>query len=558
MSPLDPDTRSSSRSENADAFPRPGNGSPIQKVEHLLRAKYGLVFIPSPEEHRILDALTDLVSGTSKTLQRWTTTDGLVPHPKGGTDEKTGDPIEALGKVLDTPAEAGKLFVFCDLHRFWQTDDPMILRLLRDCAHRLRGTSNTLVLLSPQLDVPEDLEKDVAVVDFPLPTREELAELVTWNLGELAGSPQVQEGRFAFEHSDELREEIVQACAGLTELEAEDALARAVIECSGLTDEVVGSIQRTKRETIRKSGALEAIEVSTGMDDVGGLDNLKDWVRRRRRIFSEDARKFGIEPPKGLLTMGIPGTGKGLSARAVASTWRLPLLRLDMGALFNKWVGQSEANLREALKVAEAIAPVVLWLDEVEKALGGMGGDAGDNGTSSRVFGHFLTWLEERGGGAPVVTYFTANDVSRLPPELLRKGRVDEIFFLDLPNAEERREILEIHLEKRDRDPANFHLDTLVEETRGLVGAEIEQGIKEGLVDAFSDDRDLQTGDLVRAYQRTVPLVKSQRAKLQTLFRYVEEGRAVRASRGERVDPEEIIRDGPSALGRAVESDLPW
>lgn len=505
----------------------------------MIRARFSLIHIPSPEEERVLHCLTEWVKDPEShpsRMYRWTVTAGLVESP-GARDVETELPQDALDKVRNTPADAGTLFVFLDLHH--HTEQPDVIRRLRECAHALRGTDNTLILLSPELHVPGDLEKEMAVADFPLPSPEDLRELVDRNYRDLRANPQ------HFDHAvtQELLEDVVRACGGLTETEADDALARAIIECGGLGPDVVDSINRTKREVIRKIGSLESVEVDHGMEAVGGLDNLKEWVIKRQRIFSEEARRQGLSYPKGLLTMGVPGGGKGLSARAVAHQWRLPLLRLDMGAIMGKYVGESEGNLREALKVAEAIAPVVLWVDELEKAFGGGGLDGG---TSKRVFGSFLTWLQEK--QKPVFCYFTANDVSQLPPELLRKGRIDEIFFIDLPNREERVQILRIHLLKRGKRPENYDVDMLAAACEGFVGSEIEALIEEAMVHAFSEDRGLETGDMSRAIRRTQPMVRTQRDKIDRLLEFVDSGRAVRASRGERVKLDRVMTRGEIAL----------
>lgn len=505
----------------------------IRNIEHMLRANYGVIHIPSPEERRVLDVLSTMVKRRGAhiaSLVRWSCTEGLVEHKKGAVkpDEETRNPEEALRRVLGAKDD-GTVFVFLDIHQF--TQSPTIVRLLRDCAHKLRGRGNTLILLSPRLAVPADVEKEIAVADFPLPSPDEIAQLIDKSYRDFRQNPNELKDEF----TDELRAEVIRACSGLTEDEVDDALAKAVIECGGLTPEVIDSLNRTKREAVRRTQCLEAIDASENMNSVGGLDVLKDWVRKRQKTFTPEARTYGIEYPKGLLTLGVPGGGKGLSAKAVANQWRLPLLRMDMGAVFGGIVGESENNLRSALKIAEAMAPVVLWIDEIEKGLSGVASsNQSDGGTAARVFGTLLTWLQER--ESPVFVYFTANDISQLPPELLRKGRVDELFFIDLPTQKEREEILAIHLQKRKQDPRAFNLEMLAAECEGFVGAEIEQGIKEAMIDAFSENmRPLQDSDIVRAFNRTVPMVKTQRDKIERLLRFVEDGRAVRASSGERV-----------------------
>lgn len=503
----------------------------------MIRARYGVIHIPSPEEGRVLDVLETMAKMSGAhigSVYRWSITEGLVRNGKSAKpDEATQNPESALTKMLGWQDD-GSVFVIRDMHHYFES--AQIVRLLRDLAHQFRGRHNTAILLSPSLKVPPDVEKEIAVADFPLPTHGEIKSLVDRSYRDFKQNP----GPFADEFDDDLRHDVIRACSGLTEDEIDDALAKAVIEAGGLNEAVVDSLNRTKREAIRKTQCLEAIETDESMASVGGLDVLKTWIRKRQRTFSDEARAFGIEYPKGVLTLGVPGGGKGLSAKAVSHQWRLPLLRLDMGSVFGGLVGESEDNLRSALRIAEAVAPVVLWIDEIEKGLSGIGSsNVSDGGTAARVFGTFLTWLQEK--EAPVFCYFTANDISQLPPELLRKGRVDEIFFIDLPNEQERAEILDIHLRKRDQPVERFNVEMLARECEGFVGAEIEQGIKEALIDAFDQRqtdpaRELQNQDIVRAFDRTVPMVKTQRNKIARLLQFVEEGRAVRASSGQRVE----------------------
>ena len=288
------------------------------------------------------------------------------------------------------------------------------------------------------------------------------------------------------------RARLVQACLGLTETEAGNAIAKAVVQANGALDgRAVEAVTAEKQQIIRKSGLLEFYDNSERMDNVGGLDVLKEWLRKRVRAFGDEARAFGLPEPKGILLVGVQGCGKSLVARSVANAWRLPLLRLDVGRLFASLVGSSEENLRQAIRVAESISPVVLWVDEIEKGFSGVGSsNVSDAGTAARVFGSFITWLQEK--QKPVFVIATANDVSQLPPELVRKGRFDEIFFVDLPSAQERVDIWRIHLLKRNRDPGQFDLGVLAMASEGLSGAEIEQAVIAGLYEAFDRGRPLE------------------------------------------------------------------
>jgi SpoVK/Ycf46/Vps4 family AAA+-type ATPase len=315
----------------------------------------------------------------------------------------------------------------------------------------------------------------------------------------------------------------------LTENEAKDAIAKAIIQAGGrLGGEAIEAVTAEKQQIIRKSGLLEFYASDEVLTNVGGLETLKNWLRKRVRAFSEEARSFGLPEPKGILLVGVQGCGKSLVAKSVANSWRLPLLRLDVGRLFASLVGSSEENLRNAIKVAESIAPVVLWVDEIEKGFSGVGSsNMSDAGTAARVFGSFITWLQEK--QKPVFVIATANDVSGLPPELVRKGRFDEIFFVDLPDAIERAQIWQIHLSKRNRDPAQFDLNTLAMASDGLSGAEIEQAVIAGLYEAFDKNRPLGMSDLLEVLQETVPLSQMMAEEIDGLRQWARQ-RARQAS----------------------------
>ncbi len=288
-----------------------------------------------------------------------------------------------------------------------------------------------------------------------------------------------------------------------------------------LDGEALEIVAAEKQQIIRKSGLLEFYASDEALSTVGGLDTLKEWLRKRVRAFGPEARAFGLPEPKGILLVGVQGCGKSLVAKSVANSWRLPLLRLDVGALFSSLVGSSEQNLRNAIKLAESIAPVVLWVDEIEKGFSGVGSsNVSDAGTAARVFGSFITWLQEK--NAPVFVIATANDVRALPPELVRKGRFDEIFFVDLPSAVERQEIWRIHLLKRNRNPADFDLNQLAMASDRLSGAEIEQAVIAGLYDAFDAGRPLQMDDLLNVLQETVPLSTMMSEEIDALRAWAE------------------------------------
>ena len=482
----------------------------VRELDILIRARYPLVHLASWEEQRLDVVLEDLAKNHGKALYAWSSTQGLrkiqgarhVP-PQDGTK----DPVEALQAVqkLTEPS----LVVLKDFHPF--LNDPIVVRWIRELAHHLKTTYTTLVLLSPSLTIPIELEKEMSVLEIPLPTFDDLKQL-------LAEIVQVlpENNRTRVDLDRPQTDLIVKAALGLTLNEAENAFAKAIVKDNRLDASDVQLILDEKRQVIRKSGLLEYYPVQEGLKQIGGVENLKFWLERRAPAFSEAARRFGLPEPKGLLLLGVQGCGKSLTAKAVAAQWSLPLLRLDVGRIFSGLVGSSEENLRKAIRVAESVAPAVLWIDEIEKGLAGMGSSGStDRGVTARVFGALLTWLQEK--TAPVFVIATANRIENLPPELLRKGRFDEIFFIDLPSPEERREIFEIHLRRRKRDPGLFDLAELSRRADNFSGAEIEQVVVEGLYHAFAEGKDLEQPHLVRALGETMPLAITMKEEIARL-----------------------------------------
>ncbi len=350
------------------------------------------------------------------------------------------------------------------------------------------------------MTIPLELEKELSVLDVPLPTFRDLFQL----LKEIVAVVRLG-NKARIDLTRDQAEQLIKAAQGLTLSEAENAFAKAIANDGVLDKDDIHLVLEEKRQVIRKSGLLEFVNVEDDLGTVGGLDELKGWLMGRSAAFSEPARKFGLPAPKGLLLLGVQGCGKSLTAKAIATQWALPLLRLDLGRIFSSLIGSSEENMRRAIRVAESVAPAVLWIDEIEKGLSGAAGSAvADSGVSARVFGSLLTWLQEK--TAPVFVVATANRVDALPPELMRKGRFDEIFFIDLPASNERREIFRIHLERRKRDPLRFQLDDLAAATEGYSGSEIEQGIIAGLYHAFAEGGELTQSHVLRALQETFPL----------------------------------------------------
>lgn len=498
----------------------------MTELETLIRARCPLITLLSWEEDRAVAAIEALcVSPEMKRmLFTWTETDGLVnvalPQHK---DAATRDPLRVLDEIL--AADRHAVYVLKDYHCFLREHE--VIRRLRDCAAALKEgpVHRTIIFLSPVLVIPPELEKDLTVLDFDLPGMAELSEILARVEDSLRGRAKV---KVSLDRGT--REKLLKAAQGLTAAEMENALARAIIARQTLDADTIPLILSEKKQIIRKSGVLEYTPPEEEFADVGGLDALKAWLKKRSNAFSERARAFGLPEPKGVLLVGVQGCGKSLTAKALAALWRLPLLRMDVGRLFSGMVGSSEENLRKALRVAESLSPAVLWIDELEKGFAGVGSsNMSDAGTSARVFGTFITWLQEK--RAPVFVIATANDVTQLPPELVRKGRFDEIFFVDLPDREERRQILAIHLRKRRRRPADFDLERLADLSEGFSGAELEQAIVAGLYDAFDEDRPLATADIAANVRNTVPLSQMMSEEISAL-RHWAQTRARWASEG--------------------------
>jgi SpoVK/Ycf46/Vps4 family AAA+-type ATPase len=461
------------------------------EIEILIRSKYPIQYIVSWEERRVVEVLQRIAIDLKRTLYTWSLTQGLKPTLASTGKATLPAELEVLAQIYE--GAEGTIFLLKDFHPYMK--DPRTTRLLRDLAVKLRSRSQTLIILAPILVLPTELEKDITVIDFPLPDYAEIDEVLGKAIDAMKGNPSVN-----VEISPEDREVLIKSAQGLTLDEVESVLARSLVESKCFSQAVV---VEEKQQIIRKSGLLEFYPPKDSLADVGGMDSLKEWLDQRSTSFSDKAREFGIPAPKGILLLGVQGCGKSLVAKAIASTWRLPMLKLDVGRIFGSLVGQSEENIRKAISTAESVAPCVLWADELEKGFAGVG-SAGDSGTTSRVFATFLTWMQEK--TAPVFLIATANDVSQLPPEMLRKGRFDEIFFVDLPESKQREEIFAIHLKKRKRDPKNYKLKVLAEKSEGFNGAEIETCVTAALQRAFANDRELSQADLVAEVAACVPL----------------------------------------------------
>ncbi|QZZ22147.1 AAA family ATPase [Leptothermofonsia sichuanensis E412] len=476
-----------------------------EELSILIQAQYPLIYLVTSEEERAEQAIAAIAQ--SKPQRRvfiWTVTHGIVEYgqPRNVTQHNTVSP-EAAIEWVTRQREPG-LFVFKDLHPFYSAP---VIRWLRDAIASFKGTQKTIILMSPVQEIPIELEKEVAVLDFPMPSMAELNQVLSNQLEQSRGR----------RITTEAREKLLKAALGLTRDEAEKVYRKAQVTAGRLTEEEVGVVLSEKKQLIRRNGILEYIEEDETIDSVGGLEELKRWLKQRSNAFTERAREYGLPQPKGMLILGVPGCGKSLIAKTTSRLWGLPLLRLDMGRVYDgSMVGRSEANLRNALKTAESISPAILFIDELDKAFAGGAGSAdSDGGTSSRIFGSFLTWMQEK--TSPVFVMATANRVERLPGEFLRKGRFDEIFFVDLPNAEERQEIFKIHLSKRRRDIARFDLDQLANVCDGYSGAEIEQALVAAMYEAFAQEREFTQLDIIAAIKSTLPLSRTMTEQVTAL-----------------------------------------
>jgi ATP-dependent 26S proteasome regulatory subunit len=487
-----------------------------QQLRTCLKAGYPLLYVVTAEEDRAIELVSEAVREGDLAKRRvlvWSCSRGLCTLDYKPIDAKTADPKRILPYLLEFAEPA--VFILEDFHFFLDDRSPtaaLVIRQLRDLVGPFKAARKSVILLSSVLKIPQELEKDLTVLDLDMPGEPELLALLNETIEQVKDNPRVE-----VRLEGDGRERIIKALTGLTRSEAENALAKVIVTRSRLDPEDVDVLLSEKEQIIRKSGMLEFYSTPERFGSIGGLDNLKAWLRQRGKAFSESARAFGLPNPRGLLLVGVPGCGKSLSAKAVAAEWKMPLLKFDLGKVFGSLVGQSEENMRRALKMAEAVAPCVLWIDEIEKGLSGSRGSSGDSGTATRVFGTLLTWMEEN--QKQVFTIATANDIEGLPPELLRKGRFDEIFFIDLPNAQERANILAIHLTKHHRDHRDFDLVKHVTATDGFSGAEVEQVIVSSLYLAFAEGDQTALADrhVEKAIGQTVPLSKSMGQKITLL-----------------------------------------
>ena len=521
-----------------------------KKLSNLLRARFPYIYISTYEEERATKYIKDTVTNQTKIKYPrevfvWTQSSGL----KNIQDNNIISSVTSANKLIEFIEKYTEdaVFILYDFHIYFgnkqRSEDTTIVRALRDIIPALKTNKQrkNIIFISPELIIPNSLQKDIVIYDFPLPTMEEIKTRLNKML---ASNKKVDTTSL----TEEDKEKLCKAALGLTMKEAENAFALAMVNDGSLTKDDIDIILEEKMQVIRKTGMLEYIQSDLGINDIGGLDNLKRWLLKRNNSWSEKAKKYCIPAPKGVLVTGIPGCGKSLTAKAMSTIWQLPLLRLDFGKIFAGIVGSSEENMRKAISTVEAVAPSILWIDEIEKGLSATS-STNDGGVSARIFGTFLTWMQEK--TTPVFVIATANNISKLPPELLRKGRFDEIFFVDLPTFAERKEIFKVHLLKRLKNEDvcehikpndNSIIDKLAAMTEGFIGSEIEQVVISALCNAFFENRALEFSDFEKSIENTVPLSQTQKEQI-TAIRQWANIRAVSASSRESVQTYNHTKD---------------
>src|SRR6266699_200856 len=464
-----------------------------QRIIQYIRAGYPGLYLVSPEEQRVEAEFKGIAKEIGFRLHVWSATTSLLDVATKSVRD-CSDPLAVLLAVPELPKES--IILLRDIHAFLSGEpNPVLVRQFREVLQHSKANSKVLVVLGCRLCLPPELEREMTVVEFKLPGKEELS-IVLDGVLESAGIKTL---------AAPIRETALDAASGLTTIEAENAFALSVVETKGIDSTVIA---QEKAQAVKKSGILELVETGESLDSIGGLDVLKTWLLKRKDAFGQKAIDYGLPTPKGLLIVGIPGTGKSLTAKATAKVFGVPLLKLDAGKIYAGIVGQSESNLRLVIQAAEAIAPCVLWLDEIEKGMAGSkSSGATDGGTSARVFGSFISWMQEK--AAPVFVVATANDVTQLPPEMLRKGRWDQLFFVDLPNGSEREDIWKIQIAKLSREPKDFDTRQLAKVTDGLTGSEIEAVFIDSLFQAFGDDKEPTDLAIAQALTDFVPLSKT-------------------------------------------------
>ena len=555
------------------------NSNPLDRLKVLINSSTPIVVMETVEELRAVALVRQACSDLNMATFEWTIADGLVrsgskasaasalPNfaksvtiPPGNSEDSrlaravlssfnnatssnptssndaaapktaiynTTDPVQALANMESMTVEA--VFILKDFHR--HMENPVVVRRLRDVGQKFSANRRTLVLTAPTIEMPPELASLIEFLDLPLPDQPRLREIIRETYTRLAGAHTLKL---------QLDSDGVDAMAanlrGLTEEEADRAISQTVIARLSLSPECVTDVLEAKKAALKRSEMLEFVDATDNMASVGGLENLKGWLAQRRGSWDTHAREFGLDPPKGVIILGVQGCGKSLCARAVAGEWKLPLVKFDTAAIYDKYIGETEKRIQKVFKVAEGLAPCVLWIDELEKVFAGSGPDSAsaDAGVSSRLLASFLSWMQDR--KAPVFVAATCNNVTALPPELIRKGRFDELFFVDLPSEEERKQIFAIQLKKRKRNPQDYDLDRIATAAQGFSGAEIESAVQGALYAAFSQKHELSNDDMLTALSSTVPLSVTRAEEIGTLRDWAKD-RAVWASAPEARTP---------------------
>jgi len=519
----------------------------LERLKVLINSSTPIVVMETVEEVRAVRMVRAACADLNLATFEWTIASGLARSgstspeahfeeamPPGGYNPShrsdseqnskaiynSQDPAQMLANLESISIEAA--FILKDFHR--HLEDAVVVRRLRDVGQKFSTNRRTVIITGPRIVVPAELASLVEFFELALPDKNRLRQIVDETLVRISKTHTLQR-KLDAAGTDALAENL----RGLTEEEAERAISQTLVARYALSPECVADVLEAKKALLKRSEMLEFIDASESMAGVGGLDNLKNWLAQRRNSWEPQARQFGLEPPKGVIILGVQGCGKSLCARAVAGEWKLPLVKFDTAAIYDKYIGETEKRIQKVFKVAEGLAPCVLWIDELEKVFAGSGPDSAsaDAGVSSRLLASFLSWMQER--KAPVFVAATCNNVTVLPPELIRKGRFDELFFVDLPNAAERKQIFSIQLTKRKRNPTDYDLDRVAAGAKGFSGAEIESAVQTALYAAYSRKQELRSDDLLAALAGTVPLSTTRAEEIAELRAWAQT-RAVWAS----------------------------
>jgi len=526
------------------------NGSPLDRLKIYINSSSPLVIMETIEEQRALELVRLAASDLQLPVFEWSVADGLKryeakparPMPSGNyavqdflapITQNEINIASGAGAILNTQEPAGVLahlltltmpavYVLKDFQR--HLEDAVVARRLREVAQEFSDKRCTLVITAPSIVLPPELQAEAEFLDLPLPDRARLKQIIEETFQRLSK-------KLTLKRKATPADVEAMACnlCGLTEEEAERAVAHAIVSRYALCPEVVTDVLEAKKEMLRRSGMLEFVDAEENLSSIGGLENLKKWLGRRMGTWEDCARAAGLEPPRGVIILGVQGCGKSMCARAIAGEWKLPLVKFDTSAIYDKFVGETEKHIRKMFSIAEQLAPAVLWIDELEKVFAGSGPDSAsvDAGVSSRLLGSFLSWMQDR--KAAVFVAATCNNVNVLPPELIRKGRFDEIFFVDLPNAAERKAIFIVQLAKHNLNVVEFSLLKLVAASQGYSGAEIETAIKSAMYSAYADKKFLTTETILDELANTVPLSATRAEDIDKLRSWARE-RAVQAS----------------------------